>query len=71
MAFEQLKASIALILDEIAARPEDRYVLQERLREKLRELEAAGHPVPPEFEQFCDRIEGDSEDEDFFDNMPV
>ena len=46
MAFEELKAGIALILEEIEKRPEDRHVLQEELREKIAELRAMGLPVP-------------------------
>lgn len=46
MAFEALKSQVYMILDEIAARPEDRHVLQEGLREKLSELSALGLPLP-------------------------
>lgn len=46
MAFEQFKAQIAMLMDEIAARPDDAHVLQESLREKLAEMRALGLPVP-------------------------
>ncbi|HHI70073.1 MAG TPA: hypothetical protein ENJ91_03650 [Rhodobacteraceae bacterium] len=46
MAFEELKAGIAMLMDEIAKRPEDAHVLQEQLREKIEELKALGLPVP-------------------------
>ncbi|AXX97234.1 hypothetical protein [Profundibacter amoris] len=46
MAFEELKAGIAMLMDEIAKRPEDAHVLQEQLREKISELKALGLPVP-------------------------
>lgn len=46
MAFEELKAGIALILDEIEKRPEDALELQEELREKLAEFQALGLPLP-------------------------
>jgi hypothetical protein len=46
MAFEQLKAQIALLMDEIAARPSDAHVLQENLREKLAEMRGLGLPLP-------------------------
>lgn len=46
MAFEALKAQVYMILDEIAARPADRHILQEQLREKLSELRGMGLPVP-------------------------
>ncbi len=46
MAFEELKVGIAMLMDEIAKRPEDAHVLQEQLREKIEELKAFGLPVP-------------------------
>ena len=46
MAFEALKAQAYMILNEISAQPEDRHVLQERLRETLSELSALGLPLP-------------------------
>lgn len=70
MAFEELKASINLILEEIAKRPEDRHVLQEQLREKIAELEAMGLPVPEDFRRFQGELSQDDAD-DLFDNMPV
>lgn len=70
MAFEELKAAIANILDEIAKRPEDRHVLQEQLREKISEFEALGMPVPADYTSFLDNLDDDDAD-DLFDNMPV
>lgn len=70
MAFEDLKAAIGAILDEIAKRPEDRHVLQEQLREKIAELEALGLPVPEDYRRFEQELSDDSAD-DLFDNMPV
>jgi len=46
MAFEELKVGIAMLMDEIAKRPEDAHVLQEQLREKISELKTLGQPVP-------------------------
>lgn len=46
MAFEELKVQAYMILDEIAARPADRHILQEQLREKLSELRSMALPVP-------------------------
>lgn len=46
MAFEALKIQAYMILDEIAARPADRHILQEQLREKLSELQSLGLPLP-------------------------
>lgn len=70
MAFEQLKAGIALILEEIEKRPEDRHILQEELREKIAELRALGLPVPDDILRLEDELEQDEAD-DTFDNMPV
>lgn len=70
MAFEELKASISLILDEIAKRPDDRHVLQEQLREKIAELDKLGLPVPEDIRNFEDKLEDDDAD-DLFDNMPI
>lgn len=46
MAFDALKIQAYMILDEISARPADRHILQERLREKLSELRSMGLPLP-------------------------
>lgn len=70
MAFEQLKAGIALILEEIEKRPEDRHILQERLREMIAELRATGQPVPEDILRLEQELEDDDAD-DIFDNMPV
>lgn len=70
MAFEDMKAAIGAILDEIAKRPEDRHILQEQLREKISELESLGLPVPADFKRFENELSEDAAD-DLFDNMPV
>lgn len=70
MAFEQLKAGIALILEEIEKRPEDRHVLQEQLREMIAELRGLGMPVPEDILRLEQELSDDDSDE-LFDNMPV
>jgi hypothetical protein len=63
MAFEALKIQAYMILDEIAARPADRHVLQERLREKLSELRSMGLPLPQDLvdlEQALEQGDADS-----------
>ncbi|BAQ70140.1 hypothetical protein JMM63_03975 [Rhodovulum sulfidophilum] len=70
MAFEQLKAGIALILEEIEKRPEDRHVLQEELRGKIAELRALGMPVPEDILRLEQELEDDGSD-DLYDDMPV
>lgn len=73
MAFEEIRAAIDLLLQEIVKNPDDAHVLQEQLREKISELKALGLPVPADLLQFEeDLAEGaDGDNEDFFDNMPV
>jgi hypothetical protein len=46
MALEEYKARIALLLDEMSERPEDRHELQERVREQLEGLKGMGMPLP-------------------------
>jgi Arc/MetJ-type ribon-helix-helix transcriptional regulator len=70
MAFEEIRAAINALLEEIVARPEDRHVLQEQLREKISELRALGLPVPADLERFEKDLSADDAD-DFFDNMPI
>ncbi len=72
MAFEDIKAAIDALMNEIVARPEDRHVLQEQLREKISELRALGLPVPADLKQFEDALSDENgDDDDDFDNMPV
>jgi hypothetical protein len=52
MAFEALRASAMMILDEIAKCPDDRHVLQEQLREKIAEFRGLGLPVPEDLVRF-------------------
>lgn len=68
MTYDDIRASIDRILDEIAKRPEDRLLLQEQLRVKVAELERAGLTVPADRRRIDAELEGE---EDFFDNMPV
>ncbi|MGI1663833.1 hypothetical protein ACRDNQ_16460 [Palleronia sp. KMU-117] len=68
--FETLKASIAMILDEIAARPIDRHILQEDLREKIAELRALGLPVPEDIEALEQALE-DPENDDLWKDLTV
>jgi hypothetical protein len=68
--FENLKASIAMILDEISARPTDRHVLQEELREKIAEMRAMGLQVPEDIEALEKALE-DPENEDLWRDLTV
>jgi hypothetical protein len=51
MSFENLKASIYLLLEEMTEQPEDLHQIQEQLREKISEFRALGLPVPEDFLQ--------------------
>ncbi|MEO1314584.1 MAG: hypothetical protein AAFV27_12015 [Pseudomonadota bacterium] len=46
MSFENIKASVALLLEQMTHQPEDLHELQESLREKIEEQRAMGQPVP-------------------------
>lgn len=46
MAFEAIKAEIALLLNQMENQPEDRHELHLMLIEKLNEMRAFGMPVP-------------------------
>lgn len=46
MAFEEIKASIYLLLAEMENQPEDKHEVLELVREKLEELKAMGMPLP-------------------------
>jgi hypothetical protein len=46
MAFDNLKAEIALLLNQMENQPEDRHELYLQVREKLNEMRAFGMPLP-------------------------
>jgi len=46
MAFEDLKAELALLLNQMENQPEDRHELYLQVREKLSEMRAFGLPLP-------------------------
>ncbi len=46
MAFEDIKAEIAILMGEMVNQPEDNSELQEQIRAKLIELRAQGLPLP-------------------------
>jgi hypothetical protein len=59
MAFEQFRAGIAMLLDEIAANPSNAHELQETLREKLMEMQAFGLPLPQDLVGLEEYLEDD------------
>ncbi|MBL8577946.1 hypothetical protein ABMA32_03320 [Mesorhizobium sp. VNQ89] len=62
MAFEDIKAEISLLLQEMVNQPEDEHELLEQVREKLNELRAMGMPLPEDLieleKQLEDRFPG-------------
>jgi hypothetical protein len=46
MAFEQLKAEIAMLVQQMEDEPDDVHELHARIRQKLAELKAMGQPLP-------------------------
>jgi hypothetical protein len=46
MAFEDLKAELALLINQMENQPEDRHELYLQVREKLSEMRAFGMPLP-------------------------
>lgn len=61
MAFEEFRVQIAMLMDEIATRPEDSHQLQEQLREKLAEMRALGLPLPEDLVEFEKALEEELE----------
>ncbi len=55
--FEDLKARIALLLEQMVERPHDAHELQEQLREELAEMKAMGMPLPQDLVALEKRLE--------------
>ncbi|MGG7645678.1 hypothetical protein ACQ5SP_12795 [Rhodovulum sp. YNF3179] len=70
MSFENLKASVRLLMQEMVNRPDDAHILQEQLREKLAEMRDLGLPLPEDLVQLEKYLE-DEEGEVPFDNVPL
>ena len=61
MAFEQIKAEIALLLEEMENQAEDKWELHEEILEKLNELRALGLPLPEDLVELEKRLAGELE----------
>lgn len=57
MSFEDIKAQIAMLLDEMVHQPGDLHELQEQLREELAGFEAQGLPAPQDLLDLKARLE--------------
>ncbi|MGH6804187.1 MAG: hypothetical protein ACREC3_12595 [Methyloceanibacter sp.] len=59
MAFEDLKAEIALLLNQMENQPEDRHELYLQIREKLNEMLAFGMPLPDDLVRLEKELEAE------------
>jgi hypothetical protein len=59
MAFEDLKAEIALLLNQMENQPEDRHELYLQIRERLSELRAFGMPLPDDLVRLEKKLEAE------------
>lgn len=57
MSFEQIKARIALMLEEATYQPEDLHEARELLREQLAELQAQNQSVPEDLQELARRLD--------------
>jgi hypothetical protein len=59
MAFETIKAEIALLLEAIDKRPEDKHEFYLALREKLNEMRLLGMPIPEDLARVESELEAE------------
>src|SRR5262245_28943117 len=59
MAFEDLKAEIALLFSQMENQPEDRHELYLQIREKLNEMRAFGLPLPEDLVRLEKELEAE------------
>lgn len=59
MAFEDIKAEIALLFEQMVNQPQDAHEIRETVREKLNALCASGLPLPDDLVELEKRIEQD------------
>lgn len=57
MAFEDLKAELALLINQMENQPEDRHELYMQVREKLNEMRAFGMPLPEDLVRLEEELE--------------
>ncbi|PWL19389.1 hypothetical protein DKP76_02230 [Falsochrobactrum shanghaiense] len=61
MAFEEIKAEIGLLFEQMVNQPQDIHEIRETIREKLNLLKASGMPLPQDLVELEKRIEEDFE----------
>jgi hypothetical protein len=64
MAFEDVKAEIALLLTQMENQPEDRHELYLQIREKLNEMRAFGLPLPEDLVRLEKELEAEFRSEE-------
>jgi hypothetical protein len=64
MAFEDVKAEIALLLTQMENQPEDRHELYLQIREKLNEMRAFGLPLPDDLVRLEKELEAEFRSEE-------
>jgi len=57
MAFDDLKAELALLINQMENQPADRHELYLQIREKLNEMRAFGMPLPQDLVKFEEELE--------------
>jgi len=57
MAFDDLKAELALLINQMENQPEDRHELYLQIRERLNEMRAYGMPLPEDLMKFEEELE--------------
>ena len=57
MAFDDLKAELALLINQMENQPEDRHELYQQIRERLNEMRAFGMPLPADLVEFEEKLE--------------
>lgn len=57
MAFDEIKAQIYLLLDQMTGQPEDEHELASTIHERIAELRATGMPVPEDLKALEKQLE--------------
>jgi hypothetical protein len=57
MAFDDLQAEIALLINQMENQPEDRHELYLQIRERLNEMRAFGMPLPADLVKLEKQLE--------------
>jgi hypothetical protein len=64
MAFEDLQAEIALLINQMENQPADRHELYLQIREKLNEMRAFGMPLPGDLVRLEKELEAEFRSEE-------